>query len=188
MHAVYISHVLHTHLSLAFQDTVILQMGNLTQQRLLSHSVWIHAMSLQFASSSRKRGDILMHMSKCYLCYNLTLPLLFLSSPSNLSAMPRPRHRPHHSSQPPIHSFLPSQSLHPVSSFNPSCVLTPTPCTSSLSSGPVAVAMLPTPTPSSTSASVLNASVLLTTLMGINPAPFGLHLSPMLWTVFTALS
>ena len=62
----HISRVLHTHSPLAFQDTVILQMGNSTLQRLLSHSVWICAMLLQFASSSGKRGDILMRMSKCY--------------------------------------------------------------------------------------------------------------------------
>src|SRR6266851_5007477 len=68
MHAAYISRMLHTHSSSAFQDTVILQMGNLTLQKLLSYSVWIHAMSLQFASSSRKCGDILMRMSKCYTC------------------------------------------------------------------------------------------------------------------------
>jgi hypothetical protein len=54
-------------LSFAFQDIVILQMGSLTLQKLLSHSVLIHAMSSRFASFSRRHRDILMRTGMCYL-------------------------------------------------------------------------------------------------------------------------
>ena len=55
-------------LSLAFQVTAIPQMGGLSLQKPLSHSVLIHAVSSQFASSSRKHGDILMLTGMCFLC------------------------------------------------------------------------------------------------------------------------
>ena len=60
--------MLHAHSSLAFQDTTTLRMGGSSLQKHLSHSVLIHAVPSQFASSSRKCGDILMLTGMCFTC------------------------------------------------------------------------------------------------------------------------